>query len=177
MTSADPANPGGKPPWQADATQLDIEIYDPSDGQVKRPWIFALVDENRQSILRRDVLFLEPCVKDYEQPIQSPVEESEAPVGPPELPNAIVTDNQSLFSSSEFCEAVSKLGVRITRTPRSAPNDTGALERLFKKIQNEVQKWAEGNTRLSFDEFTTKVDKLITDYNSGLGGDASRTGA
>ncbi|MDQ6808862.1 MAG: hypothetical protein M3Z64_05480 [Verrucomicrobiota bacterium] len=63
MKSTIEARDNANEKWLLDSTQLHIEVVDPANGKVERPWLVAVMDgENR--VISHEVLIQKPTAED-----------------------------------------------------------------------------------------------------------------
>jgi len=83
----------GQSIWLVYGNQLDIEIVDPADGCLKRPWILTVLRRNCASIVSRQMLFRVPSLRDYDKAIDAADGELQNPWKDWQMPQAIETES------------------------------------------------------------------------------------
>jgi putative transposase len=67
-------------------------------------------------------------------------------------PKAIRTDNEGMFRSLAFSQALERLGIRHQRTDPGCPWQNGRIERLFGTLKDKLDQWSvAGIEQLNFD--------------------------
>ena len=124
--------------WQADHTELDILIKDPS-GRPSRPWLTTIMDDYSRAICGYMVFGGAPSAMNtalaLRQAIWPKHDPSWSMCG---LPDALYVDHGSDFTSHHLEYTAIALKVRIIHSTVGRPQGRGKIERFFHTVNTEV---------------------------------------
>lgn len=154
-----------------DTTQCKVEVLDPNDGTLKRPWLLAVMDQETRVVLHHEVLLTQPSATDAVRAVEETCKGSDNVTGI----EKIQTDNASIFSGEKFKQAVDKTGIQHTHT--KPPRENGRVERFFREIETEfLKEWHDrAGKPPSLSAFQAKLKKFIEDRNSRQPGGSTPT--
>ncbi|KAK8765825.1 hypothetical protein V5799_031565, partial [Amblyomma americanum] len=75
------------------------------------------------------------------------------------IPDIIVSDNGTAFTSEKYADFLSTNGIRRILTPPYHPASNGAVERVVQTIKGKLKKAAPGDVQ-------TNIDRILLSYNT-----------
>lgn len=124
--------------WQADHTQLDIEVLDVT-GRGARPWLTLILDDYSRAIAGYAVFLDAPSALQTALALRQAVWRKTDPAWEVcGLPGALYTDHGSDFTSQHLEQVAADLHVQLTFSTPGVPQGRGKIERLFGSITTEL---------------------------------------
>ncbi len=145
-----------------DATQLDLLIIDPFDGRPIRPWLTLVIDAYSRCVLGFCLSFAPPSRETTNQALRHafgfksylkekyPAVRSSYPCFG--LPLEIAGDNGSEFKNGDTRLALASVGIDPNFNPAGKPHYKGAIERLFRTLNQRLTHMLPGTTRSNVQE-------------------------
>ncbi len=124
--------------WQADHTELDILIKDPS-GRPSRPWLTTIMDDYSRAICGYMVFEGAPSAMNTALALRQAIwPKSDAAWSMCGIPDALYVDHGSDFTSHHLEYTAIALKIRIIHSTVGRPQGRGKIERFFQTVNTEV---------------------------------------
>jgi len=125
--------------WQVDACELPLWALDPVGGQIFKPWLVGYIDCCSRVAMRMKVFRKAPDSAAVITALRDailPTNDDRFPyMG---RPQAIQSDNGSIFTGSDYLDCLLRLGIQHKRIRNDCPSSNGKVERLFQTLQNQL---------------------------------------
>ena len=124
--------------WQADHTELDILIKDPS-GRPSRPWLTTVMDDYSRAICGYMVFEGAPSAMNTALALRQAIWPKSDPAWSMcGIPDALYVDHGSDFTSHHLEYTAIVLKIRIIHSTVARPQGRGKIERFFHTVNTEV---------------------------------------
>ena len=124
--------------WQADHTELDILIKDPS-GRPSRPWLTTIMDDYSRAICGYMVFEGAPSAMNTALALRQAIWPKNDPAWSMcGIPDALYVDHGSDFTSHHLEYTAIALKIRIIHSTVGRPQGRGKIERFFQTVNTEV---------------------------------------
>ncbi|MDN5746147.1 MAG: Mu transposase C-terminal domain-containing protein, partial [Nocardioidaceae bacterium] len=124
--------------WQADHTELDILIKDPS-GRPSRPWLTTVMDDYSRAICGYMVFEGAPSAMNTALALRQAIWPKSDPAWSMcGIPDVLYVDHGSDFTSHHLEYTAIALKIRIIHSTVARPQGRGKIERFFHTINTEV---------------------------------------
>ncbi len=123
--------------WQVDATEIPVWVLDPVTGKTFKPWAIGMIDCATRVVMGYHVMPAAPNTGDLVLALRSAILPKDDPRFPFfGRPQAVQSDNGSIFKSADFLDALLKLGVVHRPIENDCPSANGKIERFFRTIHD-----------------------------------------
>jgi len=125
--------------WQIDATQLGVWTLEMESGKQIQPWAIGVIDACTRVTLGIHVTRYAPTTADVLMALRRaflPKEDERFPFFG--VPQAIQSDNGTIFKSGDFLDSLLRLGIKRVATENDCPSDNGKIERFFKTVEMQL---------------------------------------
>lgn len=124
--------------WQADHTELDIVVVDPT-GRPARPWLTVVLDDHSRAVAGYTVFLGAPTAAQtalaFRQAVWRKPDPQWTVCG---LPATLYSDHGSDFTSSHIGQVCADLKVKLIHSTPGRPRGRGKVERFFGTITTEL---------------------------------------
>jgi putative transposase len=156
--------------WQADHTELDIQILD-ANGTAVRPWLTTVIDDYSRAVAGYTVFLGAPSALQTSLALRQAIWRKPDPAWPVcGIPDVLYADHGSDFTSHHLDQVAADLHFRLVYSTVGRPQGRGKVERLFGTLNTELIPELPGHLvhgkpatspRLSLPELDAAVDAFL----------------
>lgn len=124
--------------WQADHTELDIEILEPG-GNPARPWLTVVLDDHSRAVPGYTVGLDAPSALHTSLALRQAIWTKSDPKWPMcGIPDVLYVDHGSDFTSDHLTQVAADLKFQLVYSAVARPQGRGKIERFFGTITTEL---------------------------------------
>lgn len=124
--------------WQADHTQLDVQILD-RRGRPVRPWLTVVLDDHSRAVAGYALAASAPTAEHTALALHHAVARKPNPAWPVMgLPDVLYSDHGSDFTSARLERVCLETHVRLIHSRIGVPQGRGKIERFYRTVTDEL---------------------------------------
>jgi putative transposase len=124
--------------WQADHTQLDLNILD-AGGRPARPWLTTIIDDHSRVLAGYSVFLGAPSTLQTSLALRQAIWRKADPHWPVcGIPDVLYVDHGSDFTSQHLEQVAADLRFELIFSAVARPQGRGKVERLFSTLNTEL---------------------------------------
>ena len=124
--------------WQADHTELDVMILDPS-GRPARPWLTVILDDHSRAVAGYTVFLGAPSAMQTALALRQAIWRKADPTWEVcGLPDTLYADHGADFTSSHLAQVCHDTRIHLIHSTAGVPQGRGKIERFFGTVTTEL---------------------------------------
>ncbi|QNK81551.1 Mu transposase C-terminal domain-containing protein [Nakamurella sp. PAMC28650] len=124
--------------WQADHTELDVQVLDES-GRAVRPWLTVILDDNSRAVAGFTVFLGNPTAVQTALALRQAIWRKTDPRWPVcGIPATLYSDHGADFTSTHISQVCADLRMQLIHSTPGVPRGRGKGERFFGSVTTEL---------------------------------------